>query len=182
LKALIILVLIQFYVIQTFFIPTGSMEKTLMPGDFIMVEKVSYLFGPPKRGDVVVFQYPDDPRKDFIKRMVAKGGDKVEVVKKQLKVNDHALVEPYAVHIARLSEIDGRPSYRLDRDFFGPQTINRGSIFVMGDNRDNSSDSRFWGQLPLFRMKGKAFLAYWPLGHFGLIRHERQPFRDLDGP
>lgn len=191
LKALIILVLIQFFVIQTFFIPTGSMKNTLMERDFIMVEKVSYLFGEPQRGDVVVFQYPEDPRKDFIKRMVAKEADRVEVNRKKLIINGHELEEPY-VHFL---DSDPRQEYygregraetvhrmQYDRDFYGPHPVPDRSIFCMGDNRNNSLDSRMWGPLPLFRMKGKAFLVYWPLRRFGLIRHQSAPFRDVDAP
>jgi|GEM_PF-372003 len=180
LKALIILVLIQFFVIQTFYIPTSSMHPTLEPGDYIMVEKVSYLFDPPKRGDVVVFQFPDDPRKDFIKRMVATEGDRVQVVRKKLKVNGVELVEPYAVHEDNPEELWGRPQYRPYRDYFGPQIVPDRSIFVMGDNRDHSHDSRMWGHLPLFRLKGKAFLGYWPPSRFGLTRHQGGPFQNTD--
>jgi signal peptidase I len=180
LKALIILVLIQFFVVQTFFIPTSSMHPTLEPGDYIMVEKVSYLFDPPKRGEVVVFQFPDDPRKDFIKRMVATEGDRVQVAKKKLKINGVELVEPYAVHEDNPEELWGRPQYRPYRDYFGPQVVPDRSIFVMGDNRDHSHDSRMWGNLPLYRVKGKAFLGYWPPSHFGLIRHRSAPFQNVD--
>lgn len=176
LKALIILVLIQFFVIQTFFIPTGSMKNTLMEKDFIMVEKVSYLFGPPRRGDVVVFQYPEDPRKDFIKRMVAREGDQVEVSRKRLSINGHEVREPYV----SLLDSQGNPErvlrFQYDRDFFGPHPVPDRCIFVMGDNRNNSLDSRMWGPLPLWRLKGKAFLVYWPTRHFGLIQHVNAPF------
>jgi signal peptidase I len=176
LKALIILVLIQFFVIQTFYIPTGSMKNTLLPRDFIMVEKVTYLFGPPRRGDVVVFQFPEDPRKDFIKRMIAGEGDKIEIVRQSVRLNGQVLVEPYVSSL----ESEGRPTLGLDRDFFGPQIVPDRAIFVMGDNRNNSLDSRTWGHLPLFRLKGKAFLAYWPRTRFGMIRHVREPFAALE--
>ncbi|MBI4861680.1 MAG: signal peptidase I [Candidatus Riflebacteria bacterium] len=179
LKALIILVLIQFFVVQTFYIPTASMELTLRPGDYIMVEKVSYLFTSPSRGDVVVFQFPEDPRKDFIKRMVARERDTLEVIRKRLIVNGRELVEPYTVHMDRSEDPLGQPQYRPYRDFFGPMQVPDRSIFVMGDNRDKSHDSRMWGHLPLFRLKGKAFLVYWPFRQFGLIRHEHGPFKDL---
>ena len=182
LKALIILVLIQFFVIQTFFIPTGSMKNTLMEKDFIMVEKVSYLFSEPQRGDVVVFQYPEDPRKDFIKRCVAREGDRVEVNRKKLIINGHELDEPY-VH---LLDQKGNPEtvhrFQYDRDFYGQHPVPDRAIFCMGDNRNNSLDSRMWGPLPLYRMKGKAFLIYWPLKRFGLIKHQGGPFRDVDAP
>ena len=191
LKALIILVLIQFFVIQTFYIPTGSMKNTLLEKDFIMVEKVSYLFGEPQRGDVVVFQYPEDPRKDFIKRMVAREADSVEVNRKKLFINGHELQEPYASYLENDSRHEfegreGRPdtSGRMfyDRDFYGPHPVPDRSIFCMGDNRNNSLDSRMWGPLPLYRLKGKAFLVYWPGRRFGLIRHEHGPFAGVDVP
>lgn len=191
LKALIILVLIQFFVIQTFFIPTGSMKNTLMERDFIMVEKVSYLFGDPQRGDVVVFQFPEDPRKDFIKRMVAREADRVEVNRKKLFINGHELEEPYVSYLDSdpRREYEGREGHaetvhrmQYDRDFYGPHPVPDRSIFCMGDNRNNSLDSRMWGPLPLFRMKGKAYLIYWPFKHFGLIKHQGAPFRDVDAP
>ena len=190
LKALIILVLIQFYVIQTFYIPTGSMKNTLLEHDFIMVEKVSYLFGDPQRGDVVVFQYPEDPRKDFIKRMVAREADVVEVNHKKLFINGHPIHEPYVSFLEGDSrhEFEGQegrpevPGRVLGQDFFGPHPIPDRSIFVMGDNRNNSLDSRMWGPLPLYRMKGKAYLVYWPFKRFGMIRHEHGPFAGVDTP
>jgi signal peptidase I len=180
LKALIILVLIQFFVIQTFFIPTGSMKNTLMEKDFIMVEKVSYLFQPPQRGDVVVFQYPEDPRKDFIKRMVARESDQVEVSRKQLSINGHEVREPYVSLLDGEGRPEKVPRFQYDRDFFGPHPVPDRCIFVMGDNRNYSLDSRMWGPLPLWRMKGKAFLVYWPRRHFGLIQHVGEPFRGVD--
>lgn len=182
LKALIILVLIQFFVIQTFFIPTGSMKNTLMEKDFIMVEKVSYLFGEPERGDVVVFQYPEDPRKDFIKRMVAREADRVEVNRKKLLINGHELDEPYVALLDGHGVRETVHRFQYDRDFYGPHPVPDRSIFVMGDNRNNSLDSRMWGPLPLYRMKGKAFLVYWPMRRFGLIKHEHRPFSGVDTP
>lgn len=165
-KALVVLLVIQFYVVQPFYIPTGSMENTLHPGNYIMVERFSYLLSRPQRGDVVVFQYPQDPRKDFIKRLVAAGGDSVEVRGGKLTVNGVPVDEPYAL-------VSPTPS--LAREF-GPYIVAADHLFVMGDNRDRSSDSRTWGSLPMHRLKGKALLVYWPITGLGLVRHERGIF------
>lgn len=177
LKALIILVTIQFFVVQTFYIPTGSMKETLKIGDYIMVEKLSYLFSKPARGDVVVFQYPNDPRKDFIKRMVAKEGDEVRLEDKQLIINDVSIQEYY-------TRYDDSQRHRyfqmLDSLRTAPRTVTTGTIFVMGDNRDHSHDSRGWGDLPLFRVKGRAWLVYWPFRDFHLIKHMKKAFAKLE--
>ena len=179
--ALLLALLIRSFVVQAFKIPSGSMLPTLQIGDHILVNKFVYgvrlpvmgnmllELGVPQRGDVIVFVYPEDPQKDFIKRVVAIAGDVVEVRAKKLTVNGVAVEDPYA-HFADGDSIGGDAK----RDNFGPQTVPKGSVFVMGDNRDRSYDSRFWGPVPLDQVKGKAFLIYWSWDGGGRwIRWER---------
>jgi signal peptidase I len=164
--ALILALFIRTFVVQAFKIPSPSMVPTLLIGDHILVNK--FLFGfhipfsdgkimairEPKRGDVVVFRYPRDRKLDFIKRCIAVGGETVEVRDKQVFINGEPIVVPQAVFLDRGSLMNGR-------DNFGPVTVPEGSIFVMGDNRDNSNDSRFWGFVDLADVKGKAMVIYW---------------------
>jgi signal peptidase I len=172
--AFLIAVVIRTFVIQAFKIPSGSMIPTLDVGDHILVTK--FLLGTPvdipftnitlfhmpglrkpERGDVVVFKFPQDPSRDFIKRVIGVGGDVVQEKNKQMYVNGRKLVEPYIQHDD--ARID--PGYVDPRDNFGPVTVPEGAIFVMGDNRDESYDSRFWGFVPLANVKGKAVIIYW---------------------
>jgi signal peptidase I len=144
------------------------MIPTLLIGDHILVNKFVYgvrlpyfgtsivPVGTPHRGDVVVFVYPQDEEKDFIKRVVGVAGDTIEVRDKRLYVNGGAVPDAYA-HFAEGTE--GRTT--APRDSFGPFAVPAGYIFVMGDNRDRSYDSRFWGPVSLDKVKGKAFLIYW---------------------
>ena len=179
--ALILALVIRSFVVQAFKIPSGSMLPTLQIGDHILVNKFIYgvrlpilgnmvlEVGTPKHGDVIVFVYPEDPQKDFIKRVVAVAGDVVEVDAKKLTVNGKPVSDPYA-HYADGESIGGQPQ----RDNFGPFTVPRGTVFVMGDNRDRSYDSRFWGPVQLDQVKGKAFLIYWSWdGDDRWIRWER---------
>ncbi len=172
--AFVIAIVIRTFVIQAFKIPSGSMIPTLKVGDHILVTK--FLLGTPvdipftnitlfrmpglrnpERGDVVVFKFPQDPSRDFIKRVVGIGGDVVQEKNKQIYVNGKRLVEPYTQHVD--DHID--PADVDPRDNFGPVTVPNGTIFVMGDNRDESYDSRFWGFVPLSAVKGKAIIIYW---------------------
>jgi signal peptidase I len=167
--ALLLTFLLRAFVIQAFRIPSASMEKTLLIGDFLFVNKFEY--GPkipfthvrlpglrqPRRGDVIVFQFPQDPSKDFIKRCVATGGETIAGRNKQVLVEGRRLEEPYAIH----TEEDVRPGAYDRRDNFGPITVPPGELFMMGDNRDNSHDSRFWGPLPMDLVKGRAMFLYW---------------------
>ena len=179
--ALILALVIRSFVVQAFKIPSGSMLPTLQIGDHILVNKFIYgvrlpilgnmllEVGTPKHGDVIVFVYPEDPQKDFIKRVVAVAGDVVDVRAKKLTVNGEPVSDPYA-HFADGDSIGGQPQ----RDNFGPFTVPRGTVFVMGDNRDRSYDSRFWGPVQLDQVKGKAFLIYWSWdGDDRWIRWER---------
>jgi len=172
--AFVIALFIRTFIIQAFKIPSGSMIPTLQIGDHILVNK--FLLGTPvdipftnvnlfrmpglrdpKRGDVIVFKYPEDPTRDFIKRVMAVGDDTIESKDKVIYVNGRKLSEPYVQHVD--SEID--PRGRDPRDNFGPITVPEGSVFVMGDNRDQSYDSRFWGFVPDSEIKGKAVIIYW---------------------
>jgi signal peptidase I len=167
--AVIIALFIRTFVVQAFKIPSGSMKPTLQIGDHILVNKCIYgvkipylntLLLPvkkPQHGDIVVFKYPLDPKKDFIKRVIGLPGDVVEIREKTIYVNGQRLNHDVGVfsdpHI-----IAGniRP-----RDNLGPISVPKDALFVMGDNRDESFDSRFWGFVPLRDVNGKAFIIYW---------------------
>ncbi len=169
--AIVLALFIRTFVVQAFKIPSGSMKNTLLIGDHILVNKFIYgvkipftdgktliPISDPDRKDIVVFKYPEDPKKDFIKRVVGVAGDKIQIRNKQLFVNDTLQAsEEYAIHK------DSRilPVQLTARDNFGPVTVPDHSLFVMGDNRDNSHDSRFWGFVDLKAVKGKAFIIYW---------------------
>lgn len=167
--ALVLALFIRTFVVQAFKIPSGSMEPTLEIGDHILVNKFIYgikipltsvnLFPleKPKRSDVLVFIYPLDPSKDFIKRVVGVEGDTIRIVNKKLYINGSEVPDPYAVY-----KEDSLFSPEVQkRDNFGPVTVPKGSLFVLGDNRDRSLDSRFWGFVPLEDVRGKAFIIYW---------------------
>ena len=167
--ALVLTLFLRAFVIQAFRIPSESMRDTLLVGDFLFVNKFEY--GPkipfthvrlpglraPRPGDVIVFQFPQDPSKDFIKRVVAVGGQTVEVRDKQLTVDGRPVRERYILH----TDPDVRPAGFDFRDNFGPVTVPRGRLFMMGDNRDNSNDSRYWGTLDMDLVKGRAMFLYW---------------------
>ena len=167
--ALVLTLFLRAFVIQAFRIPSASMQDTLLIGDFLFVNKFEYgpkipfthirLPGlrPPRRGDVIVFQFPQDPSKDYIKRCIATGGETIEVREKQVRVNGVALNEPYAIH----GDPAVHPAGYDYRDYFGPYTVGKGQLFMMGDNRDNSNDSRYWGPLDLDLIKGRAMFLYW---------------------
>ncbi len=167
--AILIAVFIRTFIVQAFKIPSGSMKPTLEIGDHILVNKLSYGVkipylrktmiptGEPKRGDIAVFIYPVDKSKDFIKRVIGVGGDVVEIRNKKVFVNDTFVNDAYAVH----NEEVIFPKSIQPRDNFGPVKVPEGTIFVMGDNRDQSYDSRFWGFVSLEDVIGKAFIIYW---------------------
>ena len=167
--ALVLALIIRSFVVQAFKIPSGSMEPTLEIGDHILVNKFIYgikipftkinliPLDSPKRGDVIVFIYPLEPEKDFIKRVIAVGGDTVKIVNKKLYLNGVEVPDPHAVY----KEDTILPADVQKRDNFGPVTVPRGKLFVLGDNRDRSLDSRFWGFVPAEEVKGKAFIIYW---------------------
>lgn len=164
--ALVLALFIRTFVVQAFKIPSGSMIPTLLVGDHILVSKFTYgvknpfngstwiSLSEPKPHDIIVFKYPKNPSQDFIKRVIGVAGDRIEIKEKKVYVNGEIFEEPNAVF---LDEQNGmRP-----RDNFGPVTVPPYSLFVMGDNRDNSHDSRFWKFVDLKAVKGKAFMLYW---------------------
>jgi signal peptidase I len=212
--AVLLALLIRAFVVQAFKIPSGSMKETLLVGDHILVNKFIYgtripftdtrvlIFRPPRRGDVIVFSFPQNKEKDectsflknisfrignavsslnpvylfkddcrdFIKRVIGVGGDTIEIKNKVVYVNGVALTEPYAVHKDPLVDDS-------QRDNFGPFIVPRNSFFMMGDNRDRSYDSRFWGVVDMSEIKGKAFIMYWSWnsegGFFNKVRWGR---------
>jgi len=133
-----------------------SMEPTLHNNEWVLLERVSYWFHGPERGDIVVFQAPLTPSEDYIKRVIGVPGDHVVVQDGNVSVNGHRLTEKY---------IAAAPDYRDDR------TVPRGELYVLGDNRDNSNDSHMWGLLPERNVVGRALAVYWPLSDFGLVSH-----------
>jgi len=163
--AAVLALFIRTFVFQAFKIPTGSMEPNLLVGDHIVVNK--FIYGPSpvgwadallpmrdiQRGDVIVFRAPEEPDKDFIKRVVAVGGDKIEVRDGVVYINDEAVDEPFAHHTT---------TYGTHRDQ-KPTLIPEGQYFCMGDNRDNSRDSRYWGTVPHHLVKGRAMFVYWSI-------------------
>ena len=153
--ALVIAFLIRTFVIQTFYIPSGSMEPTLLVGDRIIAYKLFYGLNNVKRGDIIVFKFPLNPKKDYIKRVIGLPGDKIKIRDKVVYINDKRLIEPYVVH---------RDKWNIGfpRDDYGPIVVPPGSLFVLGDNRDSSEDSRYWGFVPEKNIVGRAFLIYWP--------------------
>lgn len=172
--AFLIALVIRTFVIQAFKIPSGSMLSTLQIGDHILVNKVFMGtpidipftninlfrmpgFKKPQRGDIIVFKYPEDPKRDFIKRVIAVAGDTVEARDKIVYVNGSELVEPYTQHV----DPETRPRGTDPRDNFGPTIVPKESVFVMGDNRDQSYDSRFWGFVDMSQIKGNAVVIYW---------------------
>jgi signal peptidase I len=173
--AVILALFIRTFVVQAFKIPTGSMENNLLIGDHLLVNK--FVFGPTKtraerallpvndidRRQIIVFKYPEEPDRDFIKRVIGLPGETVEVRDKKVYINGKALDEPY-VHFlqppAGTSEFHEVTSFDV-RERYGPVTVPPNHYFVMGDNRDNSQDSRYWGFLPRENVKGKALVIYW---------------------
>lgn len=155
--AVVLALAIRTFVVQAFKIPSGSMLPTLQIGDHILVNKFIYWFTAPERGDIIVFKFPQDEGRDFIKRVIGLPGETIEIRGKQVFINGKPLEEPYAIHLD--ARVMGNP--HSPRDSFGPVTVPEGHLFVMGDNRDHSMDSRFWGFLDLKKVKGKAFLIYW---------------------
>jgi len=176
--AVIFLRFTQIFVLQTFYIPSGSMEDTLLVGDHLFVNR--FIFGPPKtglersllpsrdvrRGDIVVFRSPENANIDVVKRCVGLPGDTVDVQSKRLFINGKQVNDSsYAIHRdpASYSELSFSDQGRR-RDNFGPETVPPDHYFCMGDNRDFSYDSRFWGMLPRHLIKGRALFIYWSNG------------------
>lgn len=172
--ALIFALIIRTFIVQAFKIPSGSMIPTLLIGDHLLVNKIVYgtpvdipftsvnVFHmpglrTPHKGDIIVFKYPEDPSRDFIKRVIAVEGDTIQMIDKKLFVNDKQSEEAYTQHTdtsVRLGQLE-------PRDNFGPYLIPKNKLFVMGDNRDQSYDSRFWGYVDVKQVLGKAMIIYW---------------------
>jgi signal peptidase I len=178
--AVVLALFIRTFVVQAFKIPTGSMEPNLLIGDHLLVNK--FMFGPSLssvertllpmkdivRRDVIVFKYPEEPERDFIKRIIGLPGDQVEVRHKRVFVNGQRLEEPYVYYMEEppplpheMSSGDLQAPGGDPRESYGPVTVPPNYYFVMGDNRDNSQDSRYWGFLPRDYIKGKALVIYW---------------------
>jgi signal peptidase I len=137
-----------------------SMEPSLHSGEFILVNKLAYRLGSPQRGDVVVFHFPGDPNQEYIKRIIGLPGDRVVVANQRVTVNGQELAEPY---------ISQPPRYS------GAWELAADEYFVLGDNRNNSSDSHNWGAVPLSYIVGKALFVYWPFEELGLVGHNAMP-------
>ncbi|MFN2433354.1 MAG: signal peptidase I [Gemmatimonadota bacterium] len=191
--AFLLFLVIRTFLIQAFKIPTGSMEDTLLIGDFLLVNKAVYgaqipgthyrlpAFENVQRQDVVVFEYPDplneyEPDPDYVKRVIGQPGDTVQMVQKRVYVNGRPLDEPYARSVTNAPEADYDPhfdwqrthlvggfdasAYRPTRDTWGPLVVPPGKYFVLGDNRDNSADSRYWGFVDAGLIKGRPLIVY----------------------
>jgi signal peptidase I len=171
--AVVLALVIRALVVQAFTIPSGSMMDTLLVGDYILVNK--FLYGAelpivewrapglrsPHRGDIIVFKYPQDERRDFIKRIIGTPGDRIQIKGRQVLVNGRALVEDYTKFSDPAWSRSGGETYCGYAYGCEPTLVPPDSYFVMGDNRDNSQDSRYWGFVKRDKIKGKAFLIYW---------------------
>ncbi len=168
--AVLLALVIRQFAVQAFTIPSGSMMDTLLIGDYILVNK--FLYGAevpfadlhlpglrdPQRGDIIVFRYPQDENRDFIKRIIAVGGDTVQVRDNRVWLNGAMVEEPYVRAAVALAHGSGHCGYVYGCE---PVKVPPSSYFVMGDNRDNSQDSRYWGFVKREKIRGKAFLIYW---------------------
>jgi signal peptidase I len=179
--AVILALFVRTFVVQAFKIPTGSMENNLLIGDHLLVNKFVFAptlsriedlllpIDPIKRGDVIVFKYPEDPERDFIKRVIGLPGETLELKEKKVYINGTPLDEPY-VHFLFPADATsgdlGEGSFDVRRSY-GPVTVPEGHYFMMGDNRDNSQDSRYWGFMPREYVKGKALFVYFSFGEGG---------------
>jgi len=184
--AVLIALFIRAFVVQAFKIPSGSMEPTLLVGDYLLVNKFIYgmripytdvkffQFKKPQRGEVIVFIFPLDPSKDFIKRVIGTEGEKVEIIDNKIYINDRLIEDSWGHFVT-----DDLPRSFLQRmENFGPVVVPKDSLFVLGDNRDNSEDGRFWGFLNVNAVLGKAFIIYfswdWNTGNlFDVVRWSR---------
>ena len=199
--AIIIALLFRTFVVQAFKIPSGSMEPTLIPGDHILVDKFIYgiripftedtiSVSHPKTGQVIVFKFPYARKYnlhagiDFIKRVVGTPGDKIQIINNKVYINNRL----YNCKYAKWASGKILPAYDSPRDNYGPVTVPKNELFVMGDNRDNSFDSRYWGFVPYKDVIGQAFIIYFswnPKNHFDIYWHRflktgrECPFKNL---
>ena len=182
--AVILALFVRTWVVQAFKIPTGSMENNLLIGDHLLVNK--FVFGPTasrlerallpvgtvQHRDVIVFKYPEEPDRDFIKRVIGLPGETVELRNKKVYINGKPIDEPY-VHFLSPPSSAGQEVTSADvRENYAPVTVPPDHYFVMGDNRDNSQDSRYWGFLPRENIKGKSLVIYWS------YQAEREDYQD----
>jgi len=170
LVAALIALVVRSFIIQAYKIPSGSMEPTLLVGDHLLVNRMSYVVkmpftdsvllttGKPDRGDIIVFRYPEDPSKDYIKRVIATEGEKVEIRKKAIYIDGKKISDPWG----RFKPDFGSRGFVpfVDKDNMNPVIVPKDSYFVMGDNRDNSLDSRYWGYVNKKHLVGKALIIY----------------------
>jgi signal peptidase I len=175
--AVILALFVRTFVVQAFKIPTGSMEKNLLIGDHLLVNKFVFAptrswledkllpIDPIKRGDIIVFKYPEDPERDFIKRTIGLPGETIELRNKKVYVNGKPLDEPYVQFLFPPDgpEVTEGSGFDVRRNY-GPVTVPADHYFMMGDNRDNSQDSRYWGFMPRDYVKGKALFVYFSFG------------------
>ncbi|RJQ27146.1 MAG: signal peptidase I [Peptococcaceae bacterium] len=155
--AVVLAILIRMFVMEPFFIPSASMVPNLQVRDRIIVSKVNYLLREPQRGDVIVFPFPKNPSRNFVKRLIAVGGETVALRDNHLYINGRVVPENYL------------PKGITFQDY-GPVTVPEGNYFVLGDNRNNSEDSRYWNFLPADTVIGKAVVIYWPVDRIRFIR------------
>jgi len=177
--AVLLALFIRAFVVQAFKIPSASMEPTLMVGDHILVNKFIYGIkipflqktiipvSQPERGDVIVFIYPEDESKDFIKRIIGLPGDKIEVMDNNIYINGNLYDDKHAY----FSSTGNSQTFSAGEQRFSICTVPEGKLFVMGDNRDHSYDSRFWGFVPMNSVKGKAFIIYWSWPNWDRFLH-----------
>jgi signal peptidase I len=172
LVAVVLALFVRTFVFQAFKIPTGSMKPNLLVGDHLLVNK--FIFAPTatalerallpmrdiRRGEIIVFKFPEEPERDFIKRVIGLPGDTIELRNQTVFINGEALTEPYAHYLFPPADEGQADSFDIRRKY-GPVTVPDGHYFMMGDNRDDSQDSRFWGFLPQSYVKGRALFIYW---------------------
>lgn len=154
--AVLLAVVIRVFLFQFFVIPSASMEPTLTEGDMIAANKIVYRFSEPKRGDIIVFKYPLDPKRDFVKRLIGLPGEKLQIKNSTLYINDKVTPEPYLPK-------------SLEFQDYGPVTVPKDKFFMMGDNRNDSLDSRSWGEMPRENIIGKASFIYWPINRIKIL-------------
>jgi signal peptidase I len=156
--ALLIAFLLRTFVVQAYKLPSSSMEDSLLSGDYVLVNRLHYRYNEPKQGEIIVFKYPLNPSKDMVKRVVALEGQTIEIRNKIVYVDGKMVPDP---DMAKHSDPRILPEDYSARDNFGPAQVPAGHLFVLGDNRDNSQDSRKWGFLDRSFIKGKALVIYW---------------------
>ena len=156
--AIIVSALLIIFVVQAFYIPSESMEPTLEPGDRILVNKFIYNFREPKRREIIVFNYPLDPQRKFVKRIIALPGDRIKIEEGKVFINGEQLKEEYVLENSYTD--------------FAEVKVPADNYFVLGDNRNNSKDSRYWGFVPEKNIVGHPFIIFWPLSRIQFMRGE----------